>query len=121
MASWGHCLAAPRCTSSGLNGPSPTRRTAPASGPHGGSPALPLLLLRTRRSLARPGRYLFLPPSLPARLAANPFPWPLQSCCCCCRCSNEAEILTEYVVTRWYRAPELLLSCSGYTAAIDVW
>ena len=34
---------------------------------------------------------------------------------------NEAEILTEYVVTRWYRAPELLLSCSGYTAAIDVW
>ena len=28
---------------------------------------------------------------------------------------------TEYVVTRWYRAPELLLTCSEYTAAIDVW
>jgi len=31
------------------------------------------------------------------------------------------EMMTEYVVTRWYRAPELLLSCSGYTGAIDVW
>ncbi|AES88722.2 MAP kinase [Medicago truncatula] len=29
--------------------------------------------------------------------------------------------MTEYVVTRWYRAPELLLNCSEYTAAIDVW
>ena len=29
--------------------------------------------------------------------------------------------LTEYVVTRWYRAPEVLLSGGKYTAAIDVW
>jgi mitogen-activated protein kinase 1/3/mitogen-activated protein kinase 6 len=29
--------------------------------------------------------------------------------------------MTEYVVTRWYRAPELLLSCAEYTTAIDVW
>jgi mitogen-activated protein kinase 1/3 len=29
--------------------------------------------------------------------------------------------MTEYVVTRWYRAPELLLNCSEYTEAIDVW
>ena len=29
--------------------------------------------------------------------------------------------LAEYVVTRWYRAPELLLSCTEYTEAIDVW
>lgn len=29
--------------------------------------------------------------------------------------------MTEYVVTRWYRAPELLLSCSEYTTSIDVW
>ncbi|KFK35190.1 hypothetical protein AALP_AA5G252000 [Arabis alpina] len=29
--------------------------------------------------------------------------------------------MTEYVVTRWYRAPELLLNSSDYTAAIDVW
>ncbi|GLC63120.1 Mitogen-activated protein kinase 4b [Pleodorina starrii] len=35
--------------------------------------------------------------------------------------SNEKEFMTEYVVTRWYRAPELLLSFSGYTTAIDVW
>lgn len=29
--------------------------------------------------------------------------------------------LTEYVVTRWYRAPELLLQCPDYTEAIDMW
>ncbi|MFS7942816.1 putative mitogen-activated protein kinase CMGC-MAPK family [Helianthus anomalus] len=29
--------------------------------------------------------------------------------------------MTEYVVTRWYRSPELLLNCSEYTAAIDIW
>ena len=29
--------------------------------------------------------------------------------------------LTEYVVTRWYRAPEVLLSGGRYTGAIDVW
>jgi serine/threonine protein kinase len=29
--------------------------------------------------------------------------------------------MTEYVVTRWYRAPELLLSCDHYSTAIDVW
>jgi mitogen-activated protein kinase 1/3 len=29
--------------------------------------------------------------------------------------------MTEYVVTRWYRAPELLLSCEDYTSAIDIW
>ncbi|KAG6612920.1 CMGC/MAPK protein kinase [Phytophthora cinnamomi] len=30
------------------------------------------------------------------------------------------EALTEYVVTRWYRAPELLLA-SRYSTAIDLW
>jgi len=29
--------------------------------------------------------------------------------------------LTEYVVTRWYRAPEIMLACHEYTKAIDVW
>jgi mitogen-activated protein kinase 1/3 len=29
--------------------------------------------------------------------------------------------LTEYVVTRWYRAPEIMLSCQDYKSAIDVW
>nr|ACH63244.1 mitogen activated protein kinase [Rheum australe] len=34
-------------------------------------------------------------------------------------CGNEH--MTEYVVTRWYRAPELLLNSSDYTSAIDIW
>jgi len=29
--------------------------------------------------------------------------------------------LTEYVVTRWYRAPEIMLACQNYTKAIDMW
>jgi len=29
--------------------------------------------------------------------------------------------ITEYVVTRWYRAPEILLSTADYTKAIDIW
>lgn len=29
--------------------------------------------------------------------------------------------LTEYVVTRWYRAPEIMLSSREYTKAIDIW
>eukprot|EP00658_Telonema_sp_P-2_P029860 TRINITY_DN2264_c0_g1_i5.p1 TRINITY_DN2264_c0_g1~~TRINITY_DN2264_c0_g1_i5.p1 ORF type:complete len:244 (-),score=64.68 TRINITY_DN2264_c0_g1_i5:367-1098(-) len=29
--------------------------------------------------------------------------------------------MTEYVITRWYRPPELLLSCPGYTKSIDMW
>ncbi|KAL1316741.1 hypothetical protein HN51_068891 [Arachis hypogaea] len=37
------------------------------------------------------------------------------------RTTSETDFMTEYVVTRWYRAPELLLNCSDYTAAIDVW
>lgn len=39
----------------------------------------------------------------------------------CPMCSSERNFMTEYVVTRWYRAPELLLSCYQYTAAIDIW
>lgn len=31
------------------------------------------------------------------------------------------EKLTQYVVTRWYRAPEILLRCETYTEAVDVW
>jgi len=34
---------------------------------------------------------------------------------------REAEDLTEYVVTRWYRAPEIMLSCPSYDNKIDVW
>ncbi|KAJ8430391.1 hypothetical protein Cgig2_032130 [Carnegiea gigantea] len=35
--------------------------------------------------------------------------------------SENDHHMTEYVVTRWYRAPELLLNSSDYTAAIDIW
>ncbi|KAJ4770431.1 Mitogen-activated protein kinase [Rhynchospora pubera] len=31
------------------------------------------------------------------------------------------ECMTEYVVTRWYRAPEVLLCCDKYSTAIDIW
>ena len=30
-------------------------------------------------------------------------------------------LLTEYVVTRWYRAPEIMLACQEYSKAIDIW
>lgn len=30
--------------------------------------------------------------------------------------------MTEHVVTRWYRPPELMLSTDGkYTATVDIW
>ena len=32
-----------------------------------------------------------------------------------------AGFLTEYVVTRWYRAPEIVLSSDTYTKAVDMW
>ncbi|XP_057977987.1 mitogen-activated protein kinase homolog NTF3-like [Malania oleifera] len=34
---------------------------------------------------------------------------------------GDGEFMTEYVVTRWYRAPELLLRSDTYEASIDVW
>ena len=38
---------------------------------------------------------------------------------------NEEEgtdpVLTEYVATRWYRAPEILLGSTKYTKAVDMW
>ena len=29
--------------------------------------------------------------------------------------------MTDYVATRWYRAPELVLAVKEYTNSIDVW
>lgn len=29
--------------------------------------------------------------------------------------------LTDYVATRWYRAPEILLGCKRYTKGVDLW
>jgi len=34
---------------------------------------------------------------------------------------DQKDILTEYVVTRFYRAPEIMLSSQGYTKAVDIW
>ena len=30
-------------------------------------------------------------------------------------------LLTEYVVTRWYRAPEIMLACHEYSKPVDMW
>lgn len=34
---------------------------------------------------------------------------------------GQMPILTEYVATRWYRAPEILLGSKKYTKAVDMW
>ncbi|GAA5843596.1 hypothetical protein JCM11251_007126 [Rhodosporidiobolus azoricus] len=34
---------------------------------------------------------------------------------------SETGFMTEYVATRWYRAPEIMLSFKQYTKAIDIW
>ncbi|CAO3672799.1 unnamed protein product [Rhizopus stolonifer] len=33
----------------------------------------------------------------------------------------DTGFMTEYVATRWYRAPEIMLSFKSYTKAIDMW
>ncbi|EGR33623.1 protein kinase domain protein [Ichthyophthirius multifiliis] len=35
--------------------------------------------------------------------------------------SKQTELLTDYVATRWYRAPELLLQYQKYGKEVDVW
>jgi tRNA A-37 threonylcarbamoyl transferase component Bud32 len=35
--------------------------------------------------------------------------------------TSDTMLLTEYVVTRWYRAPEIMLACHEYSYPIDVW
>lgn len=34
---------------------------------------------------------------------------------------DHTGVLTEYVATRWYRAPEVMLNAKGYTKALDIW
>jgi len=34
---------------------------------------------------------------------------------------SKRPLLTEYVVTRWYRAPEIMLACHEYDKPVDVW
>lgn len=31
------------------------------------------------------------------------------------------QVLTQYVATRWYRAPEILLGSTKYSKAVDMW
>ena len=33
----------------------------------------------------------------------------------------ENSVLTDYVATRWYRAPEIILGSTSYTKAVDIW
>ena len=81
------------------------------------------------------GASLFLmspPPLPPARLprAAQPSNLLVNANCDLSICDfglargvdhSAEEALTEYVVTRWYRAPELLCEMDGYDPQIDVW
>lgn len=34
---------------------------------------------------------------------------------------DEGPVLTDYVATRWYRAPEILLGSTKYTKGVDLW
>jgi mitogen-activated protein kinase 15 len=36
-------------------------------------------------------------------------------------CNESDPVLTEYVATRWYRAPEILLGSTKYSKAVDMW
>ena len=73
-----------------------------------------------------------LPPLPPARLprAAQPSNLLVNANCDLSICDfglargvdhSAEEALTEYVVTRWYRAPGLLCEMDGYDPQIDVW
>jgi len=37
------------------------------------------------------------------------------------RSIDRDNVLTDYVATRWYRAPEILLGSQQYTAGVDMW
>lgn len=34
---------------------------------------------------------------------------------------QKVDVLTDYVTTRWYRAPELILSWTDYNYEVDIW
>ena len=42
-------------------------------------------------------------------------------CGCAAQEDGPSPILTDYVATRWYRAPEILLGSSRYTYGVDMW
>lgn len=35
--------------------------------------------------------------------------------------NQELVIMTDYIATRWYRAPELLLGSKDYSKEVDIW
>lgn len=35
--------------------------------------------------------------------------------------SEEEHVMTDYVATRWYRAPEILMGCPSYSFGVDMW
>jgi mitogen-activated protein kinase 1/3 len=40
----------------------------------------------------------------------------------CLRCCfSHTCVRAEYVATRWYRAPEVMLNAKNYTTALDMW
>lgn len=36
-------------------------------------------------------------------------------------CTAPTPVLTDYVATRWYRAPEILLGSTNYSKGVDIW
>ena len=38
-----------------------------------------------------------------------------------CQPEEQSRYMTQYVATRWYRAPEILLSMLEYGTAVDMW
>jgi serine/threonine protein kinase len=34
---------------------------------------------------------------------------------------GKGDVLTDYIATRWYRAPEILLGSSRYGIEVDIW
>lgn len=35
--------------------------------------------------------------------------------------SWKTSVMTDYVATRWYRAPEIIVGWGDYTKAVDIW
>lgn len=53
--------------------------------------------------------------------AVSPLTEVHNKCVCAVHSTIGHTLFCRYVVTRWYRAPELMLSVRNYDAAIDVW
>ena len=84
--------------------------THPPHNPH--QPSNLLLNAECHVKLADFGLARSLPPTAvaPSSSAASPFPP-----------APAGPILTDYVATRWYRAPEVLLGAPRYTTGVDLW